>query len=96
MPSRRNTSNSGTNHGNQSSYKSYKTFSSCGAKKFFGTEGAFGLLTWFESMESVLPISKYLKKLLMEEYEMDDVVHKLEEEFWNHAMIGADVDKYTA
>ncbi|GJU48509.1 hypothetical protein Tco_1218064 [Tanacetum coccineum] len=28
----------------------------------------------------------------MEEYEMDDVVHKLEEEFWNHAMIGADVD----
>ncbi|GKF31893.1 hypothetical protein Tco_0101691, partial [Tanacetum coccineum] len=35
-----------------------------------------------------------LKKLLMEEYFLDDVVHKLEEEFWNHAMIGADVDKF--
>nr|GEX84135.1 hypothetical protein [Tanacetum cinerariifolium] len=25
----------------------YKTFSSCGANKFFGIEGAVGLLTWF-------------------------------------------------
>ncbi|GKA83199.1 hypothetical protein Tco_0789947 [Tanacetum coccineum] len=31
---------------------------SCGTKEFFGTEGAVGLLTWFESMESVIHISK--------------------------------------
>ncbi|GJT95579.1 putative reverse transcriptase domain-containing protein [Tanacetum coccineum] len=29
-----------------------------GAKEFFGTEGAVGLLTWFESTESVLHITK--------------------------------------
>ncbi|GJU70978.1 hypothetical protein Tco_1262383 [Tanacetum coccineum] len=29
-----------------------------GAKEFFGTEGAVGLLTWFESIESVLHITK--------------------------------------
>ncbi|GJV31401.1 hypothetical protein Tco_1391801 [Tanacetum coccineum] len=30
-----------------------------GAKEFFGTEGAVGLLTWFESTEFVLHITKY-------------------------------------
>ncbi|GKD28244.1 putative reverse transcriptase domain-containing protein [Tanacetum coccineum] len=29
-----------------------------GAKEFFGTEGAVGLVTWFESTESVLYITK--------------------------------------
>ncbi|GJR23746.1 putative reverse transcriptase domain-containing protein [Tanacetum coccineum] len=29
-----------------------------GAKEFFSTEGAIGLLTWFESIESVLHINK--------------------------------------
>ncbi|GJV24354.1 putative reverse transcriptase domain-containing protein [Tanacetum coccineum] len=29
-----------------------------GAKEFFGTEGAFSLLTWFESIEFVLHITK--------------------------------------
>ncbi|GJZ70322.1 hypothetical protein Tco_0633872 [Tanacetum coccineum] len=32
--------------------------SASGAKEFFGTEGAVGLLTWFESTESVLHITK--------------------------------------
>ncbi|XP_024971943.1 uncharacterized protein LOC112510825 [Cynara cardunculus var. scolymus] len=36
----------------------YKTFRSCNPKEFNGTEGAVGLLTWIESMESVLHISK--------------------------------------
>ncbi|GJZ64085.1 reverse transcriptase domain-containing protein [Tanacetum coccineum] len=31
---------------------------SCGVKEFFGTEGAVGLLTWLESTESMLHISK--------------------------------------
>ncbi|GJX98142.1 hypothetical protein Tco_0355161 [Tanacetum coccineum] len=37
---------------------SIKIFRASGAKEFFGTEGAIGLLTWFESIESVLHITK--------------------------------------
>ncbi|GKE29367.1 putative reverse transcriptase domain-containing protein [Tanacetum coccineum] len=63
---------------------------SCGAKEFFGTEGAVALLTWFESMKSVFHISKFpaepksnshleaFKKLLMEEYSPDDEIQRLE------------------
>nr|GEX88369.1 reverse transcriptase domain-containing protein [Tanacetum cinerariifolium] len=36
------------------------------------------------------------KKLLMEEYCPDDEVKKLESEFWNHKMVGSDIDGYTA
>ncbi|GKF57393.1 reverse transcriptase domain-containing protein, partial [Tanacetum coccineum] len=104
--------------------------------EFFGTEGAVGLLTWFESTESVLHITKCLaeshvefaasmlqgraltwwntlvqtrgraatiaqpwedfKKLLMEEYCPNDEIQKLESEFWNHKMVGSDIDVYTA
>ncbi|GKB97242.1 putative reverse transcriptase domain-containing protein [Tanacetum coccineum] len=106
-----------------------------GAKEFFGTEGAVGLLTWFESIESVLHITKCLvviqvefassmlqgrtltwwntlvqtrgraaaitqpwedfKKLLMEEYCLDDEIQKLEAEFWNHKMAGSNINGYT-
>ncbi|GJY24139.1 reverse transcriptase domain-containing protein [Tanacetum coccineum] len=69
MPPRRIMSNLGMNHGNQSreirtnqagntNCCHYKTSMSNGAKEFFGTEGAVGLLTWFERMEFVLHISK--------------------------------------
>ncbi|GJR13157.1 hypothetical protein Tco_0795809 [Tanacetum coccineum] len=37
---------------------SIKTFRASGAKEFFSTEGAIGLLTWFESIKSVLHITK--------------------------------------
>ncbi|GJV61052.1 putative reverse transcriptase domain-containing protein [Tanacetum coccineum] len=33
--------------------------------------------------------------LLMEEYCPDDEVQKLESEFWNHKMVGSDIDGYT-
>ncbi|KAJ9545268.1 hypothetical protein OSB04_024975 [Centaurea solstitialis] len=36
----------------------YKTFMSCKPKEFHGKEGAVGLLSWFDSMESILHISK--------------------------------------
>ncbi|GJZ20830.1 reverse transcriptase domain-containing protein [Tanacetum coccineum] len=35
------------------------------------------------------------KKLLMEEYCPDDEVQKLESEFWNHKMVGSDINGYT-
>nr|GEU34777.1 reverse transcriptase domain-containing protein [Tanacetum cinerariifolium] len=115
---------------------SIKTFRASGAKEFFETEGAVGLLTWFESIAAVLHITKCpaesqvefascmlqgraltwwntlvqtrgtaaaiaqswedFKKLLMEEYCPDDEVEKLESEFWNHKMVGSDIDGYTA
>jgi len=114
----------------------YKTFMSCKPKEFYGKEGAVGLLAWFDSIESVLHISKCseghkveyaacqlqgraltwwniqvqtrgreaaygmsweeFKKLLVEEYCSKSEMQKLEAEFWNHAMIGMEVDKYTA
>nr|GEX75046.1 hypothetical protein [Tanacetum cinerariifolium] len=88
-----------------------KTFRASGANEFFGTEGAVGLLTWFENIEVALHITKCpiesqveyvssmlqdFKKLLMEEYCPDDEVEKLELEFWNHEMVGSDIDGYTA
>ncbi|GKE65211.1 hypothetical protein Tco_1519372, partial [Tanacetum coccineum] len=51
----------GENQTNQREVKqscSIKTFRASGAKEFFDTEGAVGLLTWFESIESVLHITK--------------------------------------
>nr|GEV41706.1 putative reverse transcriptase domain-containing protein [Tanacetum cinerariifolium] len=35
------------------------------------------------------------KKMLMEEYCPDDEIQKLEKEFWNHKMVGSDIDGYT-
>nr|GFC08513.1 hypothetical protein [Tanacetum cinerariifolium] len=115
---------------------SIKTFRASGAKEFFGTKGAVGLLNWFECIEAVLYITKCpaesqvefassmlqgraltwwntlvqtrgrpaaiaqswedFKKLPMEEYCPDDEVEKLELEFWNHKMVGLDIDGYTA
>ncbi|GKD04086.1 hypothetical protein Tco_1179060, partial [Tanacetum coccineum] len=90
----------------------YRTSKSCGAKKFFGTERAVGLLSWLEEMEYVIYISECLvesqvkfassqpwedlKKLLKEEYCSGNAIKKLEEELWNHVMIGADADKYNS
>nr|GEX15371.1 hypothetical protein [Tanacetum cinerariifolium] len=36
------------------------------------------------------------KKLLMKEYCLDDDIQKVELEFWNHKMVGSDIDGYTA
>ena len=108
----------------------------CKPKEFYGTEGAIGLLSWFENVEAKLSITKCaeadkvefssgllqgraltwwnnqlqtrgreaanglswaeFKKLLTDEYCRKDEVQKLEEEFWNHLMVGVEVDKYTA
>ncbi|GKF91469.1 hypothetical protein Tco_0275170 [Tanacetum coccineum] len=49
----------GGNQANQRAQScSIKTFRAFGAKEFFGTEGAVGLLTKFESIEFVLHITK--------------------------------------
>ncbi|XP_024964681.1 uncharacterized protein LOC112504958, partial [Cynara cardunculus var. scolymus] len=50
--------NKNNNQGSGNRECTYKSFMSCNRKEFHGTEGAVGLLTWLESMESMLHISK--------------------------------------
>ncbi|KAJ9544144.1 hypothetical protein OSB04_023851 [Centaurea solstitialis] len=54
--------NQNNNQGSRERDCTYKSFRSCNPKEFHGTEGAVGLLTWIESMESVLHISKCLER----------------------------------
>nr|GEY55228.1 hypothetical protein [Tanacetum cinerariifolium] len=91
---------------------SIKTIRASGAKEFFETEGAVGLLTcmlqghaltWWNTLvqtrgraAAIAQSWKDFKKLLMEEYCPDDEVEKLESKFWYHKMIGSDIDRYTA
>ncbi|GKD26792.1 putative reverse transcriptase domain-containing protein [Tanacetum coccineum] len=83
---------------------SIKTLRAFGAKEFFGTEGAVGLLTWFESTESVLHITKWPSEsqvgLAASMLQGHDLTWwntlKLESEFSNHKMVGSDIDGYTA
>ncbi|GKF00609.1 hypothetical protein Tco_0027532 [Tanacetum coccineum] len=72
---------------------SIKTFKASSAKEFFSTEGAVGLLTWFESTAfntlvqtrgwaaAIAQPWEDFRKLLIEEYCPDDEVQKLESEF---------------
>ena len=128
--------NNGAGPSNNGQGCNYKTFMTCKPMEFYGTEGAIGLLSWFENVESKLSITKCaegdkvefsagllqgraltwwnnqlqtrgreaanglsweaFKKLLTDEYCRKDEVQKLEAEFWNHLMVGVEVDKYTA
>ncbi|KAI3784256.1 hypothetical protein L1987_43351 [Smallanthus sonchifolius] len=47
-----NSGNNGGNSGNNPSQCTFKHFNSCNPLKFYGTEGATGLLQWFESIEN--------------------------------------------
>ncbi|GKE86032.1 hypothetical protein Tco_1559774, partial [Tanacetum coccineum] len=77
-----------------------KTFRASGAKEFFDTEGAVGLLTWFESTKSMLHITKcpaesqveFAASMLQGRALTWWNTLKLESEFWNHKMVGSDID----
>ncbi|GKD52503.1 putative reverse transcriptase domain-containing protein [Tanacetum coccineum] len=78
---------------------SIKTFKASGAKEFFSTKGAVGLLTWFESTESVLHITKFPAESQVEfaaKYCPDDEIQKLESKIWNHKIVGSNIDGYMA
>ncbi|KAJ9553497.1 hypothetical protein OSB04_017542, partial [Centaurea solstitialis] len=53
--------NQNNNQGTRERECTYKSFRGCNPNEFHGTEGAVGLLTWIEGMESVLHISKCTK-----------------------------------
>ncbi|GKD95674.1 hypothetical protein Tco_1379571, partial [Tanacetum coccineum] len=97
-----NRGNPGGNPANNNQGCSYKTFMSCNPKEFYGNEAAVRLLSWIEGMESKLYISKCSNNnkveyaaCLLQGRALTCEVQKLELEFWNHTMVGSDIDKYT-
>ncbi|KAD3336539.1 hypothetical protein E3N88_32058 [Mikania micrantha] len=76
----------------------YKDFLNCQPLNFKGTEA----LTWWNSHAQELGIDEAyqiswedLKKMLLAEYCPRSELQKLEEEFWNLVVIGADIASYT-
>ncbi|GJX52942.1 hypothetical protein Tco_0281311 [Tanacetum coccineum] len=84
---------------------SYKTFTACNPKEFDGKCGALTLTHWIEKMESVFENSgctanqrvswNDFKALLVEGFCPSNEMEKLENEFWNHIMVGSNHVTYT-
>ncbi|KAI3808204.1 hypothetical protein L1987_24152 [Smallanthus sonchifolius] len=89
----------GGNGGANPSQCTFKHFNSCNPLKFYGTEGATGLLQWFKSIENTFLISdcpdNLLKRLMTEEFCPRNEVKKLEAEFWDLAQDSGENLAYT-
>ncbi|GJW15098.1 putative reverse transcriptase domain-containing protein [Tanacetum coccineum] len=84
----------------------FKAFQSCNPKEYDGKGGAIVLTRWIEKMENVIDNSRYAEiqkvkyaasslALLVEEFYPSNEMEKLENEFWNHKMVGANYAAYT-
>ncbi|GKF49516.1 hypothetical protein Tco_0142767 [Tanacetum coccineum] len=76
---------------------SYKEFMSCQPINFKGSEGAVGLIRWFERTESVFSHSNCTedcKKLLIKKYCPRTEVQKIEDKFYHLTMKGNDLKAY--
>ncbi|GKF31828.1 hypothetical protein Tco_0101626, partial [Tanacetum coccineum] len=78
----------------------------CNLKEYDGKGGAIALTRWIEKMENVIDNSGYAENqkvkyaassfaLLVEEFCPNNEMEKLETEFWNHKMVGANHASYT-
>ncbi|GJV75707.1 putative reverse transcriptase domain-containing protein [Tanacetum coccineum] len=81
---------------------SFKTFQSCNPKEYDGKGGAIALTCWIEKMENVYVNSAAVQrregenqKMVWEEFCPSNEMEKLENEFWNHKMVGANHAAYT-
>ncbi|GJT24956.1 putative reverse transcriptase domain-containing protein [Tanacetum coccineum] len=89
---------------------SYKNFTACNPKEFDGKGGAVALTRLIEKIESVFDNCGFqargreaeigmswndFKALLVEELCPSNKIEKLENEFWNHTMVGANHVAYT-
>ncbi|GJZ30652.1 hypothetical protein Tco_0575699 [Tanacetum coccineum] len=89
---------------------SYKTFLACNPRDYDGKGGAVALtssfinkaLTWWNTQvqargrEAAIGMSSVdFKALLMEDFCPSNKMEKLESEFWNHTMVGANHAGYT-
>nr|GFB49371.1 reverse transcriptase domain-containing protein [Tanacetum cinerariifolium] len=66
---------------------SYKEFMSCQHFNFKGSEGAIGLIRWFERTESVFSHSNCIKYCKTE-------IQKMEDEFYHLTVKGNDLNTY--
>ncbi|GKC18546.1 hypothetical protein Tco_1020696 [Tanacetum coccineum] len=81
---------------------SYKEFMSCQPINFKGTEGAIGLIRWFERTESVFSRSNYTEdckvKFATEAFDKEILspteVQKMEDEFYHLTIKGNDLKEY--
>ncbi|GJT89375.1 putative reverse transcriptase domain-containing protein [Tanacetum coccineum] len=79
---------------------SYKTFMACNPKEYDGKRGAIALTRWIKKMESIFDNSGCMssddfKALLVEEFCPRNEMKTLENDFWNHKMVGANHAAYT-
>ncbi|GJW31268.1 putative reverse transcriptase domain-containing protein, partial [Tanacetum coccineum] len=97
-----NTNGGNGNYGNNGC--SYKTFTACNLKEFDGKGGAIALtsLTWWNTQvqardhEATIGMSwNDFKAFLVEDFCPSNEIEKLEKEFWNHTMVGANHVAYT-
>ncbi|GKE25910.1 putative reverse transcriptase domain-containing protein [Tanacetum coccineum] len=104
-----NNANGGNGNGGNDGC-SYKTFTACNPKEFDTKGGTVALTCWIEKTESVFENSgctanqrvRYaascfndFKALLVEEFCPSNEMEKLENEFWNHTMVGANHVAFT-
>nr|GEX58488.1 putative reverse transcriptase domain-containing protein [Tanacetum cinerariifolium] len=69
---------------------SYKTFTACNPKEFDGKGGVVALNRWIEKMESLFDNSGCIAN-----QRVSNEMEKLENEFWNHTMVGVSHVAYT-
>ncbi|GJS16960.1 putative reverse transcriptase domain-containing protein [Tanacetum coccineum] len=82
---------------------SYKGFMACNPKEYDGKGGAIALTRWIEKMESVIDNSgcaknqrvKFAASSFVNKALTCNEMEKLENEFWNHKMVGASHAAYT-
>ncbi|GKC20847.1 putative reverse transcriptase domain-containing protein [Tanacetum coccineum] len=88
----------------------YKGFITCNPKEYDGKGGAIALTQWIKKIENIIDNSGFqargreatigmswtdFKALLVEEFYPSNEMKKLESEFWNHKMVGANHAGYT-
>ncbi|GJW20402.1 putative reverse transcriptase domain-containing protein [Tanacetum coccineum] len=80
----------------------FKAFQSCNPKEYDGKGGAIVLTRWIEKMENVIDNrgcvenqKNDFKALMVEKFYPSNEMEKLENEFWNHKMVGANHAAYT-
>ncbi|GJX85264.1 reverse transcriptase domain-containing protein, partial [Tanacetum coccineum] len=100
-----NNNNNGNNNNNENGGNngcSYKGFQACGPKEYDEKGGAIALTHWIEKMENargreaaICMTWNDFKALLVEEFCPSNEIERLENEFWNHKMVGANHAAYT-
>ncbi|GJV98933.1 putative reverse transcriptase domain-containing protein [Tanacetum coccineum] len=99
-----NNGNNGGGNGNDGNNGcSFNTFQYCNPKEYDGKVGAIALTRWIEKMENQRGTScglqcfimERFKALMVEEFCPSNEMEKLENEFWNYKMVGANHAAYT-